>query len=309
MSNSVRVYSPASIGNIGPGYDVLGLAVTGLGDKVIAREISGDKIIIEDIQNADHDISKNPAKNTMGIAAEAVREKLGIKSGVNLKLIKGLPSGSGIGSSAASAAAGAFAVNALFDGGLSSENLIHAAMEGEAFVSGGYFADNVAPSLLGGATLTQSINPLKIAALGDIDALHIILVTPKIQILTKDSRAVLPESIPMKAFIRNLANTASITAAFTNNDYTLLKDNLQDDAIEPHRSKLIPGFYNAKEAAINAGADGLCISGAGPTVFAITNKEEQRDKIASAIVGAFHQEDIEAVATLSRVDKQGTRQI
>ena len=122
-----------------------------------------------------------------------------------------------------------------------------------------------------------SINPLKIAALGDIDALHIILVTPKIQILTKDSRAVLPGSIPMKAFIRNLANTASITAAFTNNDYTLLKDNLQDDAIEPHRSKLIPGFYNAKEAAINAGADGLCISGAGPTVFAITNKEEQRD--------------------------------
>ena len=222
--NSVKVFSPASIGNIGPGFDVLGLAIDGLGDTVEAREISGNEVVIENIFNADHDISNDPDKNTAGIAAKETLRALGIKNGVGLILTKGMPSGSGLGSSAASAAAGAYAVNKLFNGGLSEDELILAAMKGEAYVSGGYFADNVAPSILGGATLTQSIDPLKVSKLGTIDELILVLIIPNIQILTKDSRDVIPNKIDKRNFITNMANTASITAAFCKNDYALLKD-------------------------------------------------------------------------------------
>ena len=169
-----------------------------------------------------------------------------------------MPSGSGLGSSAASAAAGAYAVNKLFNGGLSEDELILAAMKGEAYVSGGYFADNVAPSILGGATLTQSIDPLRVSKLGTIDELILVLIIPNIQILTKDSRDVIPNKIDKRNFITNMANTASITAAFCKNDYALLKDNLIDDYIVEHSSReqikgnVYLGVINRVEPSIEA---------------------------------------------------------
>ena len=307
--NSVKVFSPASIGNIGPGFDVLGLAIDGLGDTVEAREISGNEVVIENIFNADHDISNDPDKNTAGIAAKETLRALGKKNGVGLILTKGMPSGSGLGSSAASAAAGAYAVNKLFNGGLSEDELILAAMKGEAYVSGGYFADNVAPSILGGATLTQSINPLKVSKLGTIDELILVLIIPNIQILTKDSRDVIPNKIDKRNFITNMANTASITAAFCKNDYALLKDNLIDVIIEPARTKLIPGFADIKSAAVKAGADGCTISGSGPAIFAISNSHQRAKKIKYEMEKEFISHGVECTGFITTPSKVGSREV
>ena len=307
--NSVKVFSPASIGNIGPGFDVLGLAIDGLGDTVEAREISGNKVVIENIFNADHDISNDPDKNTAGIAAKETLRALGIKNGVGLILTKGMPSGSGLGSSAASAAAGAYAVNKLFNGGLSEDELILAAMKGEAYVSGGYFADNVAPSILGGATLTQSIDPLKVSKLGTIDELILVLIIPNIQILTKDSRDVIPNKIDKRNFITNMANTASITAAFCKNDYALLKDNLIDVIFEPARTKLIPGLADIKLAAVKAGADGCTISGSGPAIFAISNSHQRAKKIKYEMEKEFINHGVECTGFITTPSKVGSREV
>ena len=307
--NSVKVFSPASIGNIGPGFDVLGLAIDGLGDTVEAREISGNEVVIENIFNADHDISNDPDKNTAGIAAKETLRALGIKNGVGLILTKGMPSGSGLGSSAASAAAGAYAVNKLFNGGLSEDELILAAMKGEAYVSGGYFADNVAPSILGGATLTQSIDPLKVSKLGTIDELILVLIIPNIQILTKDSRDVIPNKIDKRNFITNMANTASITAAFCKNDYDLLKDNLIDVIFEPARTKLIPGLADIKLAALKAGADGCTISGSGPAIFAISNSHQRAKKIKYEMEKEFINHGVECTGFITTPSKVGSREV
>jgi len=307
MRESVKVFAPATIGNIGPGFDVLGLAIKGIGDIVEAEEIPGNDLIIEAVLEADHDISTNPDKNTAGIAAKKTLKLMNITTGVSLTITKGMPSGSGLGSSAASAVAGANAINCLFGNSLSKEQVLKAAMAGEYSVSGGYFADNVAPAIYGGATLTRSLNPLEVTPLGVISDLIIIMVMPKVKILTKDSRKILPENISLSDFVVNMANTASITAAFCKNDYNLLKDNLFDYIIEPTRSTLIPGFPEAKEAALESGADGMTISGSGPTVFAITNSQKAAEKIECAMVTAFTSKGIECNSIITTSAVEGSK--
>jgi len=307
MSKSVKVFAPATIGNIGPGFDVLGLAIKGISDIVEAKEIPGNDLIIEAVLEADHDISTNPDKNTAGIAAKKALQLMNITTGVALTITKGMPSGSGLGSSAASAVAGANAINCLFGNSLSKEKMLKAAMAGEYSVSGGYFADNVAPAIYGGATLTRSLNPLEVTPLGVISDLIIIMVMPKVKILTKNSRKILPENVSLSDFVVNMANTASITAAFCKNDYNLLKYNLFDYIIEPSRSTLIPGFPEAKEAALESGAHGMTISGSGPTVFAITNSNKTAKIIESAMVRAFNNKGVEcnSLITTSSVEGSG----
>ena len=304
---SVKVFTPATIGNIGPGFDVLGLAIKGIGDIIEAKEIPGNDLIIEAVLEADHDISTNPDKNTAGIAAQKALKLMGITTGVALTITKGMPSGSGLGSSAASAVGGASAVNCLFGNSLSNEQVLKAAMAGEYSVSGGYFADNVAPAIYGGATLTRSLNPLEVTPLGNISDLILVLVMPKVIILTRDSRKMLPENIPLSDFVVNLANTASITAAFCKNDYSLLKENLKDLAIESHRSKFIPGFEKVKIAALDSGADGMAISGSGPTVFAITNSKKKAKIIEKEMEYEFNNHGIKCNTLVTVPSKNGSR--
>ena len=176
---------------------------------------------------------------------------------------------------AASAAAAAYAVNLLFDEKLSKMDLILPATLAEEYVSGAFFADNVAPALLGGATLTRSSVPLDVTHLGSISDLTIILALPNIQILTKDARDILPKEVEIKKFVGNMANACLIASAFSTDNYELFSRSLKDIVIEPVRSKLIPGFNEVKAVAIEAGADGMTISGAGPAVFAITNSAQK----------------------------------
>jgi homoserine kinase len=304
----IRVFAPATIGNIGPGFDVLGLAVKKLGDVVEARKIpSGVKISAVVSVDPEVSLSDEPQKNTAGIAAIETLRILEEQGGVELRLEKGLPLGSGLGSSAASAAAGAFAVNCLYGNKLAKEELILPATIAEAAVSGGFFADNTAPALLGGATLTRSCLPLDVTRIGSIERLKIVLVTPHIVILTRDARKMLPKKVHVDKFVVNMANTSLITAAFAKDDYDLFARSLNDVVIEPIRSKLIKGFKQVKENALGAGADGMTISGSGPTLFAITNEVSKARLIEDAMVRTFRQLGVECSSVITEVDPEGAR--
>jgi len=307
----VKVFAPATIGNIGPGFDVLGLAVRKLGDVVEARKLpSGVKISSIAYTNPiSLDLSADPSENTTGIAASETLKLLDVRGGAELKLKKGIPLGSGLGSSAASAAAAAFAVNQLYGNKLTREELILPATRAEEAVSGGFFADNTAPALLGGATLTRSCLPLDVTRIGSIDKLIIVLVTPEIVILTRDARKILPDKIPMSDFVFNMANTSLITAAFAKDDYALFARSLNDVVIEPIRAKLINGFDQVKENALKAGADGVTISGSGPTVFAITNRLSTARFIEDAMVRTFKQFGTKTSHVITSVDPEGARLI
>lgn len=301
----IKVFSPGTVGNIGPGFDVLGLAIKGLGDTIQARKTKSG-VRITSIQS-ERRISKDPKKNTAGSAAHEVLRILNVKGGIEMKIKKGLPPGSGLGSSAASAAAGAFAANYLYGDQLSKEELVLPATKAEAAVSGGFFADNTAPSLLGGATLTRSYLPLDITRIGSIRVLKIILVTPKIVVLTKNARKMLPSKIEVKDFVSNMANSSLITAAFAKDDYSLFARSLIDVVIEPIRARLIPGFAEVKKNALAAGADGMTISGSGPTVFAITNSMSKARLIEDAMIRTFKQFHVESTGVITAVDSKGTR--
>ena len=309
MSKIVKVFAPATIGNIGPGFDVLGLAVKGMGDIVEVWQTSDDKIIIEEILNADHDITKDPDQNTAGIAAREVLRLLKLNKGVGMRITKGMPAGSGLGSSAASAAAAAYAVNLLFEGKLSKMSLILPATMAEEYVSGGFFADNVAPALLGGATLTRSSIPLDVTHLGNINDLIIILALPNIQILTKDARDILPKEVNMNDFVGNMANACLIASAFSTDNYKLFRRSLKDIVIEPVRSKLIPGFDEVKAVALEAGADGMTISGAGPAVFAITNAKKKAPIIEDAMARTFLKNGIKCTTLITAPAQMGSVQV
>ena len=301
----IKVFAPATIGNIGPGFDVLGLAVKGMGDTVMARKIeSGLKI---SAVNGKHELSADPEKNTVTLAAKEVLKTIDVEGGIEFKLYKGMPVGSGLGSSAASAAAGAFAANELFGRPLSKNELIFPATKAEEIVSGGFFADNTAPATLGGATLTRTMEPLDVTRIGSIHSLKIVLVTPDVVILTKDAREMLPQKVVMDDFVANMANTALITAAFSKDDYSLFARSLNDCVIEPVRCKLIKGFKEVKQAALEAGADGMTISGSGPTVFAITNDEGKADWIRNRMVNTFRDIGIASDSLITEVDDEGTR--
>jgi len=303
----ITVFSPASIGNIGPGFDVLGMAIKGLGDTVHARKIETG-IIISSLESKHH-LTNDPEKNTVTIAAREVLNQLGINGGIEFRIKKGLPIGSGLGSSAASAAAGAFAANYLFGNLLTKEQLILPTTKAEEKVSGGFFADNTAPALLGGATLTRSLFPLDIIHLGTITNAKIVVVTPNIKILTEEARKIIPQHVPLKDVISNMAHTASIAAAFSKNNYSFFSKSLHDVIIEPARSSLIPGFYEVKQNAILAGADGVTIAGSGPTMFAITHSEEIAEKVKRIMVETFQKNGISAQGLVTTIDTEGTRLI
>lgn len=303
----IRVFSPGSIGNLGPGFDVLGLAIQGFGDIVEARKSRDRGVTISRITGTTSRLSGDPQKNTAGIAASQALEMIGTREGVELSLHKQIPPGSGLGSSAASAVAAAYATNCLFGSPLNAYEVIRAATLAEASVSGGFFADNTATSMLGGATLTRSSDPLEVICLGTIPNAVIVLVRPHLKILTRRARAMLPRRVPLQGFVSNMANSCALVAAFYRQDLDLLARAIEDSVIEPVRAKLVPGFYEAKEAAMSQGAKGFSLSGAGHTVFSITDEARKANAIGEAIVKAFREQGVEASQFITGIEPQGTR--
>lgn len=305
---SVTAFAPATVANLGPGLDVLGLALAAPGDRVTARVVAGSGVTIEAVTGDGGALSLDAAKNTAGIAAAAAIAKAGVATGVALTLEKGMPIGSGLGSSAASAAAAAYAVNLLIGSPLRKAELIGPCIEAEAAVSGRH-ADNVAPALLGGLILVRSIDPLDLVRLPLPEGLVMAVVTPKMELSTRAARAALPASIPLASLIRNTASVAALVSACYSGDLGLLARGMTDAVATPARAPLIPGCQRVIEAALDAGALGSSISGAGPSIFALCRSERSAQEVTSAMVRAFSEERLEATAVVSPADCPGARRV
>lgn len=292
---------------MGPGLDVLGLAVAGRGDTVEAERQNEPGIVVADPGHPE--LSADPATHASALAAAAVLRRARLDgSGVVLRVTKGLPLSSGQGGSAASAVAGAGAVNALFGYPLDTPALLEAALEAESAVAG-HHADNLAPSLLGGLILVRSMQPLDIVRLPIVADLLFVLVHPDVPMRTRDARAVLPEAIPRELAIHQSAQVGAIVAAAASGDAALFGRAIDDRLAEPVRSPLLPGFAAAKRAALEAGALGCSISGSGPTAFAIAPDDAQAGRIGEAMITAYRAAGLKATARTATPDLKGLQVI
>jgi homoserine kinase len=303
--SSISVFAPASIGNIGIGFDIMGLCIERPGDEVVARFSERPGVRITRIHGGDT-LPLDVEKNTAGVAVLRLLEHLGaFNRGIELEIFKKMPSGSGLGSSAASAVAGAWAVSELLQSGLTKREVLRFACLGEQVASGGFHADNVAPSLLGGITLIRDNQTLDVFQLPVPPHLHVVVVHPEVEVLTKNARAILQATVPLKNYVQQTANIAAFVTALYNNDDALLGRSLNDVVIEPQRAGLIPAFYDVKQGALDAGALGCSISGSGPSVFALCTDADRAQKAGEAMQHAFSHKNIRSTAYVSKVNVQG----
>lgn len=304
----VRVFAPASVSNLGSGFDILGLALRAPGDTVVARRVGGTGVRIAAVEG-DGGVLPRDETNTAAVAAAATLRRAGLVCGIELEVHKGMPIGTGMGSSAASAAAAALATNLLVGSPLRKEELVEPCIEAEAMVSGRH-ADNVAPSLLGGLILVRSIDPLDILRLPVPPGLVVVVVTPDFSLSTRLARAALPEMVPLREMVRNTANVATLVAACYSGDLTLFGRGVTDEVVTPARAPLIPGCNEVIAAALDAGALGSSISGAGPSIFALCHSERRAGQVAEAMRTAFRDAGgLDSTALISPADCPGARRL
>lgn len=301
----VRAFAPGGIGNIGPGLDILGCAVTGSGDTVIATQIDTPGVRID---AAGHpELSRDPECHASGIAAAEVLRRAGATSaGVALRVEKGLPLAGGQGGSAASALAGAVATNALLGNPLDQTAVLYAALVAEERLAGRHI-DNLAPALFGGILLIRSIEPLDFIRLTAPPTLRIVLIKPDMRLRTADARAVLPRMVPLSTALAQATAVATMVAAFSSGNLEYLRGAVDDRIAEPARAKLLPGFLEGKQAALDHGALGCSISGAGPTSFALADGDSQATAIMRAMLAAYEASGMPATGRVAQIDERGTR--
>ena len=284
MVSKVTVKAPSSTANLGPGFDVFGLAVDAFYDIVTLTKIkNGIKIVTDD------DIPTNPGKNTAGLVVKNMKKKFKISQGVEIKIKKGIPAGFGMGSSAASASATAVAFDKLFGLKLDGNSLVEFAGSGEKASAGTVHYDNVAASVLGGFVIVKT-NPLDVIRIEPPSNLRMCVAVPTIDVpkkKTKVSRGVIPKKINLSDSILNLSNASGIVAGFMKKDPELIGNSIKDVIVEPARKHMIPGFSKVKENAIKAGALGVTISGAGPSVIAFSKSSANLKKISLAMSKGF----------------------
>jgi homoserine kinase len=312
-AGAVTAFAPGGVGNVGPGLDILGLAVAGAGDTVRAEWSDQPGIQVRDPGHPS--LPRDPARHTSALAARAVLDATGERlakgplaggRGMSLSVRKGLPLSGGQGGSAASAVAGAVAANALLGLPLDQAALLHACLVAEETVAGRHL-DNIAASLLGGIVLVRCMHPPEIVSLPVPDELVVVLVRPEQQMLTADGRAVLPQRVPLETALHQAAQVGALVAALAANDYALLGRAIDDRIAEPARAGLLPGFAEAKAAALQAGALGSSISGSGPTAFALTRGRAAGERVAAAMIAAYASAGQRSEARVAPVDRVGAR--
>lgn len=310
MKKNTRVtaFAPASIGNVGVGFDMLGLAIAGAGDTVSAREIDGPGVTIKEVRGLDGELhtelSSRTDENTASIAAQALLDEAGVEMGVELVVHKGVPLQSGMGSSAASAVAAVVAVNQLFDNPLPTERLLVSALQGEKFASGGLHADNVAPSLLGGLVLSPQVLLPHMISVSPPKNVSSVLIHPELQVNTAESRGTLKTQYSMEQWLTQQGYLAGFIAACEQNDLDLFARCLRDTLIEPQRAGSVPCFPAVKAAAMDANAYGCSLSGSGPSIFAIC-PDANAAALADAMSQACNDEGYACQAWISAMDAPG----
>ncbi len=310
MGEFVTAFAPASIGNLGVGFDMLGLALSDVGDRVHARKIDGDRVTIAEVRGLDGQIhpylSTNADENTASIAAQALWDAHGGEGAVELKVHKGVPLQSGMGSSASSAVAGAVAANALLDSPLAIEELLPYALEGEKFASGGLHADNVAPCLLGGLILCPRVLLPEVIRLPAPKGVTAVLLHPDLQVNTAQSRRRLAKGYSMQQWLEQQGLLAGFVAACGSGDIDLIGKTLRDVVIEPQRSGNVACFDVVTAAAYKAGALGCSLSGSGPSIFALCRDNDARNT-ASAMEQACRVLGIGCQSWVSPMTAPGAR--
>jgi homoserine kinase len=304
----VKVFAPASVANVACGYDVLGFALEKPGDEIIVRYSDTPGLRITKITGTKKKLPLDVEGNTAGVAALRLLESLGKADlGIEMEIHKKMPFGSGLGSSAASAVAGAMAVNELLGRPYEKRDLLPFAVMGESIASGAIHADNVAPSLLGGFTLVRDSHTYDIARLSVPRGLYAVVVYPHVEILTAEARAILSPTVPLKSMVQQSANLGALVIGLYNSDFGLIRRALKDVVIEPQRAKLIPHFYEVQNAALAEGALGCSISGSGPSIFALCDNSLIAENVGNAMSNIFKQNKIESELFISPINQEGAK--
>lgn len=304
---SVKVFAPATVANVGCGFDAMGFAFEGVGDEIEMWYNDTDSISY--INDSGVVLPEDPEKNLMTPALRAIMDSIGERRGVVVRLTKKISPGSGIGSSAASAAAVVFAYNELSKSNFSKDELITFALEGECMASGAKHADNVAPAMMGGIILVRDYDPIDIVRLQPSKNIYCAVVHPHIEVKTIDSRAVLKPTLPLATAVRQWANLGSMVASILTGDFKLMSRSLKDLVAEPYRKKFIPQYDSLKSKIMSAGAIGSNISGSGPSVFALCEDAESAKKISTIMSTHFKELAIECDSYSSIISNEGTRLI
>ena len=299
---SVSVYAPATVANIVCGFDILGLCIDYPCDEFTVSLSNEVGVTIENID--EYGLPTDATKNVSGVALLAMLKELKEVRGFHLASNKIIKPGSGIGSSAASAAGVVVAANHLLGNPFSKLQLVEFAMAGEEVASGARHADNIAPAIFGGITLIRSNNPLDIISI-DYPELFVTILHPQIEVKTADARNILPREIPLKSAVTQWANVAGLVTGFMQYDYDLISRSLEDVVVEPYRSKLIPHFYEVKNASKAAGALGGGISGSGPSIFMLSKTATVAADVETAMKDVYSKTGIEFHTHISKINKTG----
>lgn len=301
----VKAFAPATVANVSCGFDILGFALDSLGDTVelVAKESTG--LSVKSIKGDGGKLPLEEDKNTCSIAIQAMLDAMGSKQGFDIYLEKGLPLGSGMGSSAASAVAALVAANELLGNPFEKKDLLPFAIVAEKAACGAAHADNVAPSLLGGFVLIRDYFPLDVIKLPVPEGLCCTLLHPHYQLNTSDSRSVLRERIPLKDAITQSGNVAGLIAGLFQSDFELISRSLKDVIAEPYRASLLPGFETVKSAMLRAGALGMGISGSGPTLFVLSKGAHLHEKFATEAKKIYDQLGLGLDVYFSKINIQG----
>lgn len=308
-AEAVRAFAPASVSNLACGFDVLGFAIEGAGDVVTAWRRSGSGVVIEAIEGAEG-IPVDQERNTAGVAARSLLEAAlpdGDEPGIGLAIAKGMPAGTGLGSSAASAVAAVLAVDGLLGLESATDRLLDAALAGEAVVSGAVHGDNVAPALVGGLILVRLDRSPRTVPLPVPEGLTCALLCPALVIETGPSRRKIGPEVPLGVARSHWGDTAALVAGLFRGDRALIASALNDRVAEPVRHGAVPRYFEVKEAAISAGALGAGLSGSGPSVFALCPDEATARTAGEAMADAFRPAGIEATVRISPVGAPGGR--
>ena len=300
MASKITVKAPSSTANLGPGFDTFGLAIDAFYDEItLTKTKNGITIITDD------NIPTNPENNTAGLVVKNMKKELKIKEGVEIKIKKGIPAGFGMGSSAGSAAASAVAFDKLFKLKLNPNALVEFAGFGEKASAGSIHYDNVAASVLGGFVIVKT-NPLDVITIDPPMNLRMCIAVPKIQVpkkKTKVSRGVIPKKVKLTDVVANISNASSIVVGFMKKDPKLIGNSIKDVIVEPARQHMIPGYQKVKQNAIKAGAYGVTISGAGPSVIAFSKNSMDLKKISNAMSKGFKTAHIECETIICKPSK------
>lgn len=306
MQKKIKVFAPATVANVGCGFDIIGFALDGIGEEIIITQTQNGSLSVKPVKGFE-DIPTDPEKNVATVAVRKMLEHLGIEQGFEFEFIKHIKPGSGLGTSASSSAGAVFGVNEILGKPLTGKQLVEFAMEGEKLLSGKAHGDNVSPALLGGFQLIRGYDPLDLINVAFPENMYVTVVHPQVEIKTSEARKMLRTEVPMSEAVTQWGNVAGLVSGLYTADLDLIGRSMQDVIVEPIRSRLIPKFDEVKAGAMAVGGVGCSIAGSGPSLFAFSKDEQTAEAIKEKMKEIYEKAGIEVILYISKIGKQGAR--